>query len=660
MPPGPLGPPTAGTETRSRARPHRAPPRSLPELEALGDAYPGLMFEVLLNQPKSRHLSVSAETTDAMAETSASIVMRTGLVWAEHCTECAWPTCYSTCSLYTPRADLNCRRFEEGIVPVVIRPGAGSTGRAMRVSFRQWGKLEAHGRPTLAPSQRLKGVDLADRALRSALRTRVAGEATRRRAGDVYSARVRPHLGPAGEVPNDQDIFLLEAINEGSDAVQFTLTVLEEGVTAQQYQSGFVLDPGYNRIEFSAADVAARVDLCRSVFVRIEPMVVVPGNSFVFITADFARLDIPIPLHERGATSHPGPATLKCVVWDLDNTVWRGTLIEDGPDALAVRPEVVEIVQALDARGILQSVASKNNAEDALPVLERAGLLEYMLVPHISWEPKSQAVRSIANTLDIGIDSLMFVDDQEFERAEVLAAHPSVRVVDAADLANLLDREEFDLPVTEESRRRRSMYTQEFQRRAVLAEAPTDFNSFLRGCDVQMRLTSPSPDNAERLYELTQRTNQLNYSGNRLDRREVEAIVSGDSPLTGVVMSVSDRFGDYGVVGFVTVDTSTFTVTNFFMSCRAQRKKVEDAFFSTLLESCRRSGFDELLIRYKATPRNGPALEVLRGLGAAPVMRGAGGDTDPVHEVMYSMSSSQTLSDADIVSVDDEVVRFWN
>lgn len=116
----------------------------------------------------------------------------------------------------------------------------------------------------------------------------------------------------------------------------------------------------------------------------------------MFTRADFVRLRK--PLSPRGGGGLPASAApkVKCVVWDLDNIVWRGTLVEDGPEALQVRPEIVEIIQSLDARGVLQSVASKNDAGEAQAMLERFGLAKLMLYPQISWERKSLAIGAIA------------------------------------------------------------------------------------------------------------------------------------------------------------------------------------------------------------------------------------------------------------------------
>src|SRR3954451_7848936 len=107
---------------------------------------------------------------------------------------------------------------------------------------------------------------------------------------------------------------------------------------------------------------------------------------------------------------------VKCLIWDLDNTLWRGTLVEDGEVVLddAVRAVIVE----LDARGILQSVASRNDHEHAWARLERLGIAEYFVLPHITWGRKSESVRAIGAGLGFAERTIAFVDDQPAERAE--------------------------------------------------------------------------------------------------------------------------------------------------------------------------------------------------------------------------------------------------
>ena len=145
---------------------------------------------------------------------------------------------------------------------------------------------------------------------------------------------------------------------------------------------------------------------------------------------------------------------IKCVVWDLDNTVWDGILLEDRE--VRLRPHVVHILKTLDERGILHSIASRNDHDTAMAKLKEFGLDDYFLYPQINWNSKAASIAQIAKDVNIGLDAVAFVDDQPFEREEVAFTHRQVLCLDSALLDDLLDRPEFNPRfITEDSRQRR-------------------------------------------------------------------------------------------------------------------------------------------------------------------------------------------------------------
>jgi FkbH-like protein len=137
---------------------------------------------------------------------------------------------------------------------------------------------------------------------------------------------------------------------------------------------------------------------------------------------------------------------VKCVVWDLDNTVWEGILSEDRD--VKLKSGIKDILRILDERGILQSVASKNEYDDAIKKLQEFGIDEYFLYPQISWNSKAESVRAVAEAINIGIDTLAFVDDQITEREEVGFSYPEVLLIDALKYMEIPQMEELTPPTT--------------------------------------------------------------------------------------------------------------------------------------------------------------------------------------------------------------------
>jgi FkbH-like protein len=279
----------------------------------------------------------------------------------------------------------------------------------------------------------------------------------------------------------------------------------------------------------------------------------------------------------------PQPVTpVKCVVWDLDDTVWEGVLAEGGGTAL--RPGVEALLRTLDSRGVLHSVASRNEHGRAMERLEKFGLAEYFLAPQIGWQPKSRMLRAIAEELNIAVDSLLFLDDSPFERAEVEDACPEVRVLDSADLTGLADRPDLDPPVTPEARERRQLYRRAEQRRAHEESFEGPRVEFLRSLDMRLTIAPAGPDDLVRAAELTQRTHQLNTTGLEFSAAELRELMDRDDQ-TLLVMSLEDRFGSYGTIGLVLLglhDDTEWRIRLFLMSCRVMGRNVGGAVLTHL------------------------------------------------------------------------------
>jgi FkbH-like protein len=296
-------------------------------------------------------------------------------------------------------------------------------------------------------------------------------------------------------------------------------------------------------------------------------------------------------------------------------------------------------------------IASRNNEDAARKKLEEFGLWDYFLAPQISWGPKSEAVKRIIQDLNIGADSVAFIDDSPFERAEVKGALPEVREYDAMRLLDLPTYDEFSVPVTDESQRRRLLYRAEYHRKAVLVASPVDHDTFLENCGIVLTLNALTSRNQERVHELVQRTNQLNFSGNRYTREDVARLLTNPS-IIPLVMDCEDTFGSYGIVGFsiLRMEPDRVIVADMMFSCRIQGKKVEHSFLAHVIRSAAASGLSSCVCLYNKTQRNTPAGAVFNALGFAPVVEGG-----QVSNERYVIATQAPLRERLPVKVQDNV-----
>jgi FkbH-like protein len=295
------------------------------------------------------------------------------------------------------------------------------------------------------------------------------------------------------------------------------------------------------------------------------------------------------------------PGSIKCLVWDLDNTLWDGILSEG--DGVALFDGVAETVRALDARGVLQSISSKNDAAPALARLRALGLEEYFLYPQIHWGPKSDAVQAIARSLNLGIDAIAFIDDQPFERDEVASQHPQVLVIDGAERGRLLAMAPLTPRlITDESARRRAMYVSDQVRDAAEENFGGAREDFLASLGMVFRIARAEPADLARLEELVARTNQLNTTGRIYSLAELDAFRT--SPRHDLwVASLSDTYGEYGKIGLALVEkvADTWTIKAFLMSCRVMSRGVGSVFIQWLL---RRAREHAVLLRAEMIPND--------------------------------------------------------
>lgn len=306
------------------------------------------------------------------------------------------------------------------------------------------------------------------------------------------------------------------------------------------------------------------------------------------------------PVDHTGVLSRRGK--VKCVVWDLDNTLWHGTILEDGE--VTVRPEVVAEIERLDELGILHSIASKNDHDTAMAKLREAGLDEYFLYPQINWNPKSGSVEAIAKAINIGIDTLAFVDDQVFEREEVNHIHPAVITVDALDLATLAAPAFMPKFVTDESKLRRHMYRSDVSRNQVESDFAGTSEEFLSTLDMHFTISRAAREDLQRAEELTVRTNQLNSTGRTYSYEELDELRQSEDHLL-LVASLTDKYGSYGKIGLALVEKGQphWYLRMMLMSCRVMSRGVGTVLLNHIMGLAKADGA-KLRAEFVETGRN--------------------------------------------------------
>jgi FkbH-like protein len=323
----------------------------------------------------------------------------------------------------------------------------------------------------------------------------------------------------------------------------------------------------------------------------------------------------------------------KCLVLDLDNTLWGGVIGDDGVQSLILGrdhpmgeafADFQQYVKALQRRGIILAVCSKNDAENAKEGLSHPDSvlkLEDFSAFKANWDPKPENIRAIAAELNIGLDSIVFVDDNPAERSLVAEQLPEVAVPDVGSditlFAEMLEREryfEVDKVVSDDLNRS-AFYSSNAQRsdyQAVFA----NYGEFLASLDMVAEIGPFCPVYLERITQLINKTNQFNLTTRRYTSAEVEAM-SQDTACIALYGRLADKFGDNGLVSILIgrVVDDKVEIDTWLMSCRVLKREFELAMFDALIEQCQARGVDRIVGVYIPSKKNGMVADHYAGLG---------------------------------------------
>ena len=320
----------------------------------------------------------------------------------------------------------------------------------------------------------------------------------------------------------------------------------------------------------------------------------------------------------------------KVIVLDCDQTLWGGVCGEDGPHGIcldAPRKTLQDFMRAQQAAGRLLAVCSKNSEEDVREVfaqrLDMPLRHEHFAAWRVNWSAKSENLKSIAKELNLGLDSFIFMDDNPVECAEVEANCPGVLTLqlpeDPAAIPQFLKHcWAFDvLKVTAEDTRRGEMYREGRQREELRAQAGS-LSDFIAGLNLKIQIAPMAAEQLSRVSQLTQRTNQFNLTTIRRTEAEIQQLSGGDKDTAVLTVSVSDRFGDYGLVGVMICEeqAEALDVDTFLLSCRVLGRGVEHEMLAYLgglaLEHKKRW----VNLHFHPSAKNKPALDFLQAVGA--------------------------------------------
>jgi FkbH-like protein len=326
----------------------------------------------------------------------------------------------------------------------------------------------------------------------------------------------------------------------------------------------------------------------------------------------------------------------KCVVVDLDNTLWGGLAGEDGLDGVEIGHtypgncyrDVQKELLKLYHRGILLAINSKNNEDDALRILDEHPEMvlrrRHFAAVRINWQDKAANLRAIARELNIGLESLVFIDDNPAECALVRQECPECDVVILPDKPYLMPaavaaiRGIENIHITEEDRRKSDMYRAEAARREH-EDDYSNLDEFLRSLEMEVSIDPATSFSVPRIAQLTQKTNQMNMTTRRYTEAQISAFAK-DPARAVLSVSARDRFGDHGIIGVMILEfrPAGCVIDTFLLSCRVIGRGIEQAMIAFAAEIGRARGASRVIGEFLQTAKNAPATGVYERCGFTP------------------------------------------
>ena len=315
----------------------------------------------------------------------------------------------------------------------------------------------------------------------------------------------------------------------------------------------------------------------------------------------------------------------KCIVLDLDNTLWGGIVGEDGFEGIKLGDSPVgraytefqHNLLALNQRGILLAINSKNNFDDAMQIIKDHPNMvlkeDNFVCIRINWNDKVVNMKEISDELNIGLDSMVFFDDDPVNREYVKSNLPEIQTIDISDPSNfskiLKSINDFQmLKITDEDMTRNKMYLEQ-RKRTELKTQVGDLQDFLKQLNISVKIKNADSFTIPRISQLTVKTNQFNLTTRRYQEEDIRKF-SQDKDKIVECAQVEDKFGDNGITGVYIINKDNkqeWTIDTFLLSCRIIGRGVEDGMLHQIIEKARKEGVSKIRGEYIKTKKNKPA-----------------------------------------------------
>jgi len=324
----------------------------------------------------------------------------------------------------------------------------------------------------------------------------------------------------------------------------------------------------------------------------------------------------------------------KCIVLDLDNTLWGGVLGEDGENGIKIGGDYPgnaflyfqEALIELSKQGIILTICSKNNEEDVIEVWKKNPFIvlkqEYISAYRINWNNKADNIKELAQELNIGLDSFVFVDDNPTERELIKQMLPMVEVPEFPQqpyelpcfFKMLVDKYFCIYSITEEDKQKTKQYKENAQR-VQEQNKFSDMEDYLKSLDIHITIQKANEFNISRIAQMTQKTNQFNLTTKRYTDADINNFISQGCDI--YCISVADKFGDNGITGEIIINTEghTANIDTLLLSCRILGKGIENAFLYKVLSILQNNGIDKVRAQYVPTLKNGQVKDFYDKIG---------------------------------------------